>query len=101
MMGRVREDAFIAPEDAFIPPRDQLRASELGQMRCPSCGALVADVLGNHRLIVTPDGHLGTAKCDSGEGVALADFGTFRDAMNIAVADDWFMAVGQGGAPAT
>jgi hypothetical protein len=88
-------------EESGITARAEIRTSEFGQLRCPSCGALAGDIAGRHHLIVTPDGPLGTAECDNGERVPLADFAALRAAMNIATADAWFEEIGLRGTPGT
>jgi len=92
-----------------ITARDEIRVSEFGLLRCPSCGELAAELLGRHNLVFTLGETLVTrenwrgaqalllsrsspwCECRDGERVPLEDYQTTVAAANIAVADDaWF-----------
>jgi hypothetical protein len=93
-------DEIVFPETG-LTARDELRTSEFGLLRCPSCGELAAEILGQgHSLLIMPeseklpgDGSAGwlVVECRDGERVTVTDFAQGIAAANIALADDmWF-----------
>jgi hypothetical protein len=92
---------------APMSARDEIRASEFGLLRCPSCGELAGEiVMTDHCLILISvpisdesraalPVHLREhiteeieAECRAGQRVACQDFGQMQAAANIALADD-------------
>ena len=93
--------------DKPLSARDEIRVSEYGLLRCPSCGELAAELLGNgHCLVLAyapisderraalPE-HLREhvtqvfeAECRDGRRVPCDDWDTAVAASNIALADE-------------
>ena len=93
--------------DEPLSARDEIRVSEFGLLRCPSCGELAAEILGNGHcliLITVPisdesrnalPGHLREhvteeieAECYAGQRVQCREYDQMAAAANIALADD-------------
>lgn len=82
------------PVTESLSARDEVRVSEYGLLRCPSCGELAAEILmTDHCLILLsfPDkkeeGWM-VAECRDGGRVTITDYDTAVAAANIALADD-------------
>ena len=84
--------------DEPLSARDEIRVSEYGLLRCPSCGELAAEILmTDHCLLLLPDseqlpedgseGFL-VVECRDGERKIIADYDTAAAAANISLADD-------------
>ena len=89
-MGRVSDD-LIFPETGMTA-RDEVRVSEFGLLRCPSCGELAAETFGSHRLVLGGEGAEMWCECRDGQRTALsvaANFEELKAAANIALADDF------------
>jgi hypothetical protein len=99
----------MSSDDWFPDARDEIRVSEFGLLRCPSCGELAAELLGRHNLILTFGETLVAreiqwgrqvlilskgdpwCECRDGQRTPLDGYEAFVAASNIAVADTcWF-----------
>jgi hypothetical protein len=67
--------------------REQIRAAGI---TCPSCRVNMADLPEGHALAMSHEEPF-TARCEAGNLVALAgaEFGTWQDAANVSVYDDF------------
>ena len=75
--------------DEPLSARDEIRVSEFGLLRCPSCGELAAELLGRgHCLIQILAEGQPEAECRDGKRVVLDGWEAMRAAANIALADD-------------
>lgn len=106
-------DELIFPETGMTA-RDEVRVSEFGLLRCPSCGELAAEVLGRGHCLILSWGDTAIStetwmgypvvlvakgkpwcECRDGKRVSLdmapADYETICAAANISLADSvWF-----------
>jgi hypothetical protein len=77
--------------DEPLSARDEIRVSEFGLLRCPSCGELAAEIImTGHCLIMLPlDGDEGPPGCEcrDGERVTITDYDQAVAAANISLAD--------------
>lgn len=92
-----------------LTARDEIRVSEFGLLRCPSCHELAAELIGHHNLIIMhrnvrmiPSTWKGYrtllleadqpwCECRDGERAFLASYQSYVAAANIALADQvWF-----------
>lgn len=83
--------------EVVLAARDEVRVSAFGILRCPSCGELAAELLGNGHLLIWwvegepgPEGRM-VAEGRDGQRVELKDYDSAVAAANIALADEvWF-----------
>ena len=81
-----------------LSARDEIRVSEFGLLRCPSCGQLAAEILmTSHCLLILPDserlpadgsGGLLVVECRDGQRTVIRDYDSAVAAANISLADD-------------
>ena len=84
--------------DKPLSARDEIRVSEFGLLRCPSCGELAAEiVMTSHCLLILPDserlpadgsGGLLVVECRDGQRTVIRDYDSAVAAANISLADD-------------
>ena len=84
--------------DEPLSARDEIRVSEYGLMRCPSCGELAAEILmTSHCLLILPDSEklpkdgsdgLLVVECRDGQPSVIRDYDSVVAAANISLADD-------------
>ena len=76
--------------DEPLSARDEIRVTEPGLLRCPSCGDLAAEILmTSHCLLILPDSEgLLVAECRDGRPAVIRDYDSAVAAASISLADD-------------